>query len=76
MIANPAATTVYWVKQVGGQNTQISTSNNKYSFSVNSPSLIISNLDQSDEANYICYAQNSVGSGNSQTTNLDVIGSK
>ncbi|XP_052061298.1 hemicentin-1-like isoform X3 [Mytilus californianus] len=75
VVANPSATQVYWTKTVGGQATTIGQSSGKYSFSVNSPSLMISNLDASDEASYTCYAVNSIGSGNSQPTTLDVIGS-
>lgn len=76
VVANPSATVVYWTKTVGGQTTTIGQSTGKYSFSVNSPSLMISNLDASDKASYTCYATNSIGSGNSQPTTLDVIGSK
>ncbi|VDI64014.1 hemicentin [Mytilus galloprovincialis] len=75
VVANPSATVVYWTKTVGGQSTTIGQSTGKYSFSVSSPSLMISNLDASDKASYTCYATNSIGSGNSQPTTLDVIGS-
>lgn len=76
VVANPQATEVYWVKSSGNSNTEIRTSTNKYSFSLNSPSLTINNLQQSDEANYKCYAVNSIGTGSSQNTFLDMVGSR
>lgn len=52
-------------------------SNAKYSGStVGSPSLIINNAVIDDEGFYICRATNAVGTGQSQQTFLDVIGSK
>lgn len=76
--ANPSHTTVYWRRVINGALTDITvTNNNKYSGStVNSPSLTIFNADNSDEGNYICYADNSVGTGQSSQTFLDVFGSK
>jgi hypothetical protein len=38
--------------------------------------LVISNAALSDEGSYVCYATNSIGTGSSQQTFLDVIGSK
>jgi hypothetical protein len=53
------------------------TNTNKYSGStVSTPSLTVLNADQNDEANYVCFAVNSVGTGQSQQTFLDVTGSK
>lgn len=53
------------------------TANNKYGGStVSSPSLTISNAVVADEGYYVCYAENSVGTGQSSQTFLDVIGSK
>ena len=76
--ANPTHTTVYWRRIVNGVQTDITvTNNNKYSGStVNTPSLTISNAENSDEGNYICYATNSIGTGQSSQTFLDVYGSK
>jgi hypothetical protein len=77
--ANPVHTTVYWKKIVNGVSTDvdIGSSSNRYGGStVNSPSLIISNAVTSDEGFYVCYATNSVGTGQSSQTFLDVIGSK
>lgn len=76
--ANPSHTTVYWRRVINGALTDITvTNNNKYSGStVSSPSLTIFNADNSDEGNYICYADNSVGTGQSSQTFLDVFGSK
>ena len=75
--ANPVQTSVYWRKIVNGVSTDININNNKYGGStVTSPSLIISNAEISDEGFYVCYATNSVGTGQSSQTFLDVIGSK
>ncbi|XP_052058072.1 hemicentin-1-like isoform X3 [Mytilus californianus] len=75
--ANPSHTTVYWRRVINGALTDINVANNnRYSGStVNSPSLVINNADNSDEGNYICYADNSVGTGQSSQTFLDVFGS-
>lgn len=42
---------------------------------VDSPSLVVSNAAAADEGYYICMASNSVGTGQSQQTFLDVVGS-
>ncbi|XP_063428599.1 hemicentin-1-like isoform X2 [Mytilus trossulus] len=66
---------VYWQRNNGGGTTQISTNTNKYSGSIpGTPSLTIFNADQSDVATYTCFASNSVGTGQSTTTQLSVIG--
>jgi hypothetical protein len=50
---------------------------NKYSGStVSTPSLTITNAQNSDEGNYVCYATNLAGTGSSSQTFLDVVGSK
>ncbi|XP_071136120.1 mucin-22-like isoform X4 [Mytilus edulis] len=68
---------VYWQRNNGGGTTQISTNTNKYSGSTpGTPSLTIFNADQSDVATYTCFATNSVGTGQSTTTQLSVTGSK
>ena len=77
--ANPQHTTVYWKKVVNGvpTNVNLATANNKYSGStVTSPSLVINNAVVADEGYYVCYADNSVGTGQSSQTFLDVVGSK
>lgn len=52
-------------------------STTKYSGStVGEPSLTINNANSNDETFYICYASNSVGTGQSSQTYLDVVGSK
>ena len=79
VVANPATTSVYWQKLTTGNNAvTIDTSNTaKYGgATVASPSLIIRNLDSSDIANYICFAANFVGTGQSGQGSLNVIGSK
>ncbi|CAC5415119.1 HMCN [Mytilus coruscus] len=75
--ANPAHTAVYWTRQSNNGNTVTlnPASSTKYSgSSTRSPSLIINNVDFSDEGNYICHANNAVGTGQSSQKFLDVIG--
>jgi hypothetical protein len=76
--ANPVHTTVSWTKIQNGISTNIVLSNTgKYSGSaVNQPSLTINNAGNSDEAFYVCSATNSVGTGQSSQTYLDVVGGK
>lgn len=79
VVANPAHYQVYWTKTSGGQTTNIEVVNSggKYSGStVNSPSLTITNAAISDDATYVCFATNSIGTGQSTSTSLDVVGSK
>ena len=75
--SNPAHTTVYWQRiDSNGAGSTINLNTGKYSGStVSSPSLTISNAALTDEGNYRCYATNSIGTGQSQNTYLDVIGS-
>ena len=66
-----------WQRIVNGQVTSVSVDGFRITGStVNSPSLTISNARTSDEGNYICTATNSVGTGSSGQTFLDVTGSK
>jgi hypothetical protein len=51
------------------------TTSKKVCSTVQSPSLVISNAAGTDEGLYICMASNSVGTGQSQQTFLDVVGS-
>jgi hypothetical protein len=77
--ANPTHTSVQWQKLVNNQYQTIAfnNNNNKYSGStVNTPSLTLSSSDLNDEGYYICTATNSLGTGQSSQTFLDVIGSK
>jgi hypothetical protein len=69
---------VSWTKIQNGISTNIVLSNTgKYSGSaVNQPSLTINNAGNSDEAFYVCSATNSVGTGQSSQTYLDVVGGK
>lgn len=77
--ANPTHTSVYWRRTVSGITTDITVanSNNKYSGStVSTPSLTINNAGAADEGSYVCFASNSVGTGQSSQTFLDVFGGK
>ena len=77
--SNPTHNSVYWQRTINGQTSQITTSTNtnKYSGStVNTPSLTINNVAQSDAGSYRCLADNSIGTGQSQITVLNVAGSK
>ena len=76
--ANPEATSVTWERSVNGQATDIVLSNNnKYGGSnTQSPSLIVNDAKESDEGSYLCKVTNSIGTGISSATTLDVVGSK
>jgi hypothetical protein len=73
--ANPPATQVRWRKN----NVDLgdTAGNAKYGGSTTaSASLIIYNAAESDEGTYVCTVTNTVGTGISTTTTLDVVGSK
>ena len=75
--ANPTETSVTWQRYINNVATNIDMTSGRYSGStVGSPSLVVNNAVTSDEGFYICRASNSVGTGQSQQTYLDVIGSK
>ena len=77
--ADPIHTNVYWKKTVNSVSSyvNINSNNNKYGgATLSSPSLEIYNTVTSDEGFYVCYATNSVGTGHSSQTYLDVVGSK
>ena len=74
--ANPTHTTVYWRKIVNGVPQALPTDNRYSGSTVSNPSLTISNLMSGDIGNYKCYATNSVGTGESAQTYLNVVGSK
>ncbi|CAG2220245.1 unnamed protein product [Mytilus edulis] len=63
VLSQPAALQVYWRKTLAGTTTNIDVINSggKYSGStISTPSLTVINAASSDEANYTCYATNSV----------------
>ncbi|XP_069133471.1 serine-rich adhesin for platelets-like isoform X3 [Argopecten irradians] len=73
--ANPAHTSVFWQRNVGGSTQSITIDGINYSGStVNSPSLTIINADSSDSGTYTCFATNSVGTGQSFGITLTVTG--
>ncbi|XP_052061302.1 hemicentin-1-like [Mytilus californianus] len=76
--ATPSANNIIWTKTINGVDTliNVASSNGKYSGStVDSPSLTITNANiKNDEGNYVCSATNSLGTGQSASVFLDVIG--
>lgn len=76
MTSNPAHTSVKWVKTLNNANTDVEVTGRFSGATVNGPSLTISNSVNSDGGYYTCYATNSIGTGQSQSTFLNVIGSK
>ena len=75
--ATPSATSVSWTRIVNGITTTVSMASSKYSGStVSVPSLTIFSSELSDEGSYSCRATNSLGTGQSGSTYLDVIGSE
>ena len=76
--SNLPVTSVFWQRNIGGSVTTITSNTNtgKYSGSTSSiPSLTIFNAVSSDAGFYTCFASNSVGTGQSSTTQLSVVGS-
>ena len=70
-------TSVYWQTFSGGAYNRLTIDGSNYGgASVNSPSLIIYNTDSGDTGNYVCTAQNSVGTTISDLVALIVSGSK
>lgn len=80
VISNPTHTEVYWVfTNNAGQATTITSSTNTVKYggvTIQSPSLVLRNADFSDIGKYICYAKNSIGTGNSEEATLEVAGRK
>ena len=77
--ANPTQKVVQWkwLHQGAFQDIDVQQSNGKYSGSlVNSPDLIINDVNLNDETSYICTATNDVGTGQSISRSLDVVGGK
>ena len=70
--SNLPITNVYWQRNIGGSTTRITTTNtntNKYNGgTINTPSLTIYSVQQSDAGTYTCFGSNSVGTGQSSTT--------
>ena len=78
VVANPTHNSVYWQRiETNSQVTDIAIDNSKYQgATVGNPSLTITNVPLADRLNYICFATNFVGTGQSSQTYLNVIGSK
>ncbi|XP_052080330.1 hemicentin-1-like isoform X6 [Mytilus californianus] len=73
--ANPKVTHVYWEKEVNGtKNVLNSWTVGIRGASVETPSLTIMKSTTADAGNYKCVATNDVGTGNSETISLKVIG--
>lgn len=73
--SNPAVTSVYWTRIVNNRQTNINMISSRYAGStITSPSLIIFSLVSSDEGYYLCSAINSVGTGHSNISYLNVTG--
>ena len=78
-VSNPAATSVFWTKfnavagTGSGNSKVIVIDGEKYQGgSLNSPSLTIYNLQNSDEGSYRCSAANIIGQGDSNYVTLNV----
>lgn len=76
VVANPTQTSVSWQKIQNGVPSNVVVSGRYQGGTTSSPSLIISNVADTDEGFYVCSATNSVGTGQSSQTYLDVQGSK
>jgi hypothetical protein len=75
--SNPFHTSVYWQSIINDHMIQITTKSAKYGGStVNNPSLTIHNFTVNDIGSYRCLAVNSISTGESQLTVLEVIGCK
>lgn len=76
--SNPAHTTVQWKRVNNNQETNldISDSSQYQNGNLQNPSLTILNAATDDEGYYRCTATNSVGTGTSALSYVDVTGSK
>lgn len=75
--AVPHVTNVYWQKQTDDSTINITSIDQRvYGVSHSVPSLTLINTHTADSGLYTCYADNLLGSGHSQNTNLSVFGSK
>jgi len=76
VIADPKETAIIWKKVIDDVPTAFSiTSSRKYNGGlVDTPSLTIANVVESDSGYYICEAINPLGTGSSNVVYLDVVG--
>ncbi|CAG2249887.1 unnamed protein product [Mytilus edulis] len=75
MTSDPSVTKVYWEKVVNGTlNVLNSWTTGIKGASFDDPSLIIVHSTTADIGNYTCVATNSVGTGKSKATSLEVVG--
>ncbi|XP_052081097.1 hemicentin-1-like [Mytilus californianus] len=74
--STPNHTDVYWLKTSNGLSSKVKTHTQRvHGGTVAVPSLTILNTGTNDSRLYTCYAQNIVGTGSSEYTNLTVVGS-
>lgn len=75
--AVPRVTNVYWQKQTDDSTTNITSIDQRVAGVSNTvPSLTLIKTQTADSGLYKCYAENLLGYGYSQNTNLSVFGSK
>ncbi|XP_069133963.1 serine-rich adhesin for platelets-like isoform X36 [Argopecten irradians] len=73
--ADPAHTSVFWERTIGGVTTQLNIDNVNYAGSqVNNPSLTVLSATTADSGVYVCKASNVVGTGQSSSVQLSVTG--
>lgn len=73
----PLSTAISWLKIANGIRTNIDVSQARFSGgTVSNPSLTINPAESSDEGDYQCSATNILGTSQSGTAYLDVLGSK
>ena len=73
----PLSTAISWLKIANGVRTNVDVSQARFSGgTVSVPSLTITSVESSDEGDYQCSATNILGTSQSGTAYLDVLGSK
>lgn len=73
----PLSTAISWQKIANGVRSNIDTSQSRFSGgTVANPSLTINPVEESDEGDYQCSATNYLGTSQSGTAYLDIMGSK